>query len=302
MGTPAKSGARIQPRGSNPPGPSPHGPPPLGAHSPPDAPPPEGRPRRPGRRSVFPVAFLISAVLHIVLVALYPLLWDRGSSAPFPGSSAPVVRPPGTELIRLREVAGDAPVAPAPVRAVDPQAVVSSLPPAQAAPSPAPLEIVVGGPPAGPLPTLPGSVAERLRPGQVDRRLWAIPREATLLEPSQLAQLRLLWAILELNDSTALAEAAARSLTDWTFTDDDGGRWGISPSGLHLGDFTLPLPFPVGATPGSPAARRAWEDAEIARGAGAAAARENLNQRIRAIQERMDRERRPVPVDSGGPP
>jgi len=301
MGTPAKSGARIQPRGSLPPGSSPQGPPPLGALSPPDTPPPEAGPRRPRRRSVFPIAFLISAVLHVVLVALYPLLWDRGPSAPSPGSSAPVVRPPGTELVRLRAVADDAPVAPPVVRVVDPQVVVAS-PPAQAAPSPAPLEVVVGGAPSEPAPTLPGSVAERLRPGEVDRRLWAIPREATQLEPSQLAQLRLLWAILELNDSTALAEAAAQSLTDWTFTDDDGRRWGISPSGLHLGDFTLPLPFPSGATPGSPAARRAWEDAEIARGAGAAAARENLNQRIRAIQERMDRERRPVPVDSGGPP
>jgi hypothetical protein len=112
--------------------------------------------------------------------------------------------------------------------------------------------------------------------------------------------LQLLWTILDMNDSAAVA--AARSAIDWTFTDEDGGRWGVSQGGIHLGDITIPFPFSFGAAPGSEAARRAWMDAEIDRAAGSAAARENLDERIRAIRERLDRLRQVQPRDTIGSP
>ena len=40
------------------------------------------------------------------------------------------------------------------------------------------------------------------------------------------------------------------SFTDWTYTDEEGRRWGVSPEGLHLGDVTIPIPLYFGASPG----------------------------------------------------
>jgi hypothetical protein len=125
----------------------------------------------------------------------------------------------------------------------------------------------------------------------MDARLWTMAPEAARFTPAQLEQLRVLWAILDMNDSLAAAEATARRMTDWTFTDASGGKWGISEGKIHLGDVTLPLPM-FGAPAGSEAAERSWVDREIARGAAAAAARANMNERIKAIRERIDRARR----------
>jgi hypothetical protein len=135
----------------------------------------------------------------------------------------------------------------------------------------------------------------------MDQRLWTMDPEAARFTPAQLSQLQVLWAILDMNDSLAAAEASARRMTDWTFTDAGGGKWGISQGKIHLGDITLPLPI-FGAPAGSDASERAWVDGEIARGAAAAAARANMNERIKAIRERIDRERaerqRTLPPDT----
>ena len=55
-------------------------------------------------------------------------------------------------------------------------------------------------------------------------------------------RLRFLARLEVLNDSAAAAAEAAAEATDWTYTDEEGRRWGISPGKLHLGDLTLPLP------------------------------------------------------------
>jgi hypothetical protein len=81
------------------------------------------------------------------------------------------------------------------------------------------------------------------------------------------------------NDSLGLAAARNRTTSDWTVTDDEGRRWGLSPDGLHLGDVTIPralLPLP-GAT-GDNASREA--------------AREEERQRQEIIRQEAERQRR----------
>jgi hypothetical protein len=232
-------------------------------------------------------ALLASAVVHLFLVVLYSRM-GGGPGTFVSGPPAPANASVGIEVIRLVEVAGDLPQpeepASAPERAAPVPAAPSVAGPA-APPSTAPPDV----PPAG-VPGLP-PVAERLRPGEADERLWRIDEDLTVLSDQELARLLLIWTIEEMGDSALAAEARARAGTDWTYTDDEGKRWGISQGRLHLGDLTIPLPFFFSAPPGSDAARRAWEDAEIARGAAAAVARSNMQDRIRAIRERRDRER-----------
>ena len=209
---------------------------------------------------------------------------------------------PAEEPAPLAEVAAarpDPPVAPTPRVPLGPSPAAPGQAPAAASPETA----AGGGGGEEPSPGDGPTVAERLGPGEVDARLWILDPEVAALSDEQLTELALLWEIFESADSAAAAEAAARALKEWTFTDSNGKKWGVSDGKLHLGDLTLPLPFAFGAPAGSDAARRAWEDAEIARAAGSAAARANMKERIEAIRRRRDLERlnqsRPDSVPAG---
>jgi hypothetical protein len=143
------------------------------------------------------------------------------------------------------------------------------------------------------------SAAVRLRSATPDARLLApLSDEVVALSPEQIARLQLSWALEELNDSAAAFAEAARRARDWTFTDDDGKRWGVSSEGLHLGDVTLPLPN-LGA-PYDPNAWKGSMDADLERAAWSAAARETLEERARILRERKDREREERPDTTGG--
>jgi hypothetical protein len=178
--------------------------------------------------------------------------------------------------------------APMPVELTDSLAAPSPDP-GGVAPSPvdaagAPRPLVIGGPRR--------PVAERLRPGQGDRRLYVpLPEEIVGLSAEQLAQLDLDLAIAEVMDSVAAAEAAGRRATDWTYTDSQGRRWGVSPGQIHLGGITIPLPFGFSAPRTADASRRARQDAEIAGQAERATATTVLKDRAAEIRRRRDAER-----------
>jgi hypothetical protein len=139
-------------------------------------------------------------------------------------------------------------------------------------------------------PRLP--IAERLRPGQGDRRLYRpLPEEIVGLSADQLAQLDLDLAIAEVMDSVAAAEAAGRRATDWTYTDSQGRRWGVSPGQIHLGGITIPLPFGFSAPRTADAGRRAMQDAAIEAQAGRAGVTTVLKDRAAEIRRRRDAER-----------
>jgi hypothetical protein len=93
-----------------------------------------------------------------------------------------------------------------------------------------------------------GGVAERLRPGFSDPRLYAAPGVARMRLPAmsnvERYQRHFESRIEALNDSMY----GGGPNTDWTVRDGSGNRWGVSEEGIHLGPLTVPralVPFPA---------------------------------------------------------
>lgn len=133
------------------------------------------------------------------------------------------------------------------------------------------------------------SASDRLAPRIVDPRLWQpmilIPREPTLAD----VEARIAAAVELLSDS-ALAEAdAVMRARDWTVQDGKGGKWGVSPGKLHLGNVTLPLPIWFPVDPEALAAEAQWYelDQQLER----TRILESFEERVRAIRDRRERER-----------
>lgn len=241
-------------------------------------------------------AFAISAALHLVAIAVYPRLFQRefGDPTPFllPVTSEAVG---GMEVIQVVEVAADQPDAPA-----EPEDLEDAPPPREEIQGPVVRDAVEEeGGLVAPGPT----AAERLRPRLEDRRLWApVDRALSELTLEQRLELEMAGRLEAWQDSVEAAAEAERAMTDWTFTDEDGGRWGVSPGQIHLGDLTLPLPFGFGVNPGrrEESAYRAWEWEELQRQQVEGQVRGSWKERARAIRERRDRERQQARPDTAG--
>jgi hypothetical protein len=270
---------------------------PASEHAHEHAPAPLGRSARYRRLQAW--TFGISAVLHLAALALYPRLFGGLPETRLPGASDTVAEMQGIEVLNLRELDEEI-VEPRP----EPETERVPIP---VAPTPTPVrpDAEVAGVPdeVRPPPGTPGrTAAERLQPSTNDARLWQpIPDEITALTPEQLAENLLYGRLQALNDSAALAAARAARATDWTYTDADGNKWGVSPGKLHLGPVTLPLPFAFGLPAGaSDVLRRGYEqDAEIRRAAGQLGVDESLEQRNEAIRRREAERRRARPDTSG---
>jgi hypothetical protein len=158
------------------------------------------------------------------------------------------------------------------------------------------------------VPALPGegrSAVERLRPVAREEVLWA-PVDPELAAPSleQRLQLELAVRFLEEGDSLAAAAAVEEAAMDWTYTDAEGRRWGVSPGQIHLGGITIPLPFAFGASAGNreQVNRRMWEWNEMQRQSASGAVRASWRERADAIRERRDREREQAAPDTATAP
>ena len=248
-------------------------------------------------RGAFRTGIWISALLHLALVALYPLVF-RG-----PGPASPVGVPEfleplleGIEVVEIVELP-PAPDSPAPIPILEPspvaplpgQAVEVALPPG--APAPPDADDGTGG----------RTVAERLRPRLIDPRLWVpLDPDYTAMTDQERAQMLLEGMIRSWNDSMAVAEALSARAMDWSFTDAEGRRWGLSPGRLHLGDFSIPIPFNLALPPGRWEAMRdrAFIRDDLARGAATAVIRETWTERARAIRERLEAERAAAQEDA----
>jgi len=207
--------------------------------------------------------------------------------------------PQGTELVNLLELpAEEDPETPETPEEV-PQPEVPVIP-VEARPT------GVVGPPVPEQPALgpPGpTAAERIRPKEGDLRFWApVSPERTALSREELMRLRLIAELEAMNDSAAVAAELARRATDWTYTDDEGKSWGVSPGKIHLGDLTLPMPFGFGpsAMQRERAEDRLWAWDEIERGAATGELLRSWKDRDRAIRERMNADRRPDTTRVGG--
>jgi hypothetical protein len=132
--------------------------------------------------------------------------------------------------------------------------------------------------------------AERLQPGFRDGRLFGpLPEVFRTLTPEQREELLIASRFQAWNDSAAAAAAAEAAMRDWTFTDGDGDRWGVSDGQLHLGGLTIPFPLSV---QGSAAQRDYMRSfSEMQRQGANALIQQSVRERQEAIRARRDAER-----------
>ncbi len=260
------------------------------AHPPPDVTLLGNRPR-PNYRKALYLSLAVSAVVHVAAILYYPLMMGR--LTPEIGTFIPVlaVPPQGPRLIQIREVAGgvEMPGEEEPEPGEEEPSTRPEDRPVPGFPGPATVE-------ASPTEAL--TVAERMRPTEGDARLWRpLVYEVPALTEEQRAQLELEGRLEAWNDSVQAEMARAAAALDWTHTDDQGRRWGVSPGALHLGNITIPFPFAFGTPAGrrDEAIRRAWEWDEIERGAASGAVQESWRDRAEAIRRRRDAERAAQP-------
>lgn len=142
-----------------------------------------------------------------------------------------------------------------------------------------------------------GGVGERLRPGFRDSRLYVAP--GTVVAPEKTNQQKYMEHLTaRIEASNDSVEAGARTPnTDWTVSDANGGKWGLSEKGLHLGSVTIPnalIPKP-GATGTNQKREEARTEQqqrdEIRRQEEDRARREAREESIRAARERANAER-----------
>ena len=247
-----------------------------------------GLPREHGRvhRRALTVGIGASAAFHVVVIVLYSVVMTQWGppetvlGVDSPSRSSSDMRVVRVVEIELRDLTAEPPEELPEAEEVRLEFTDAGLP------DPDPVEL--SEPPGG------RRAADVLRVRSSDTRLWreAMP-EAFELTDAEFMQLQLAGRLEEWSDSMALALAAENALTDWTTTDDQGRRWGISPGQLHLGDITLPLPFYFSGNSiqREQAARRAWEDQDILNGMNTQALRSSWRERAEAIRRRRDRSR-----------
>ncbi|MBT8402568.1 MAG: hypothetical protein KJP18_01845 [Gemmatimonadetes bacterium] len=257
--------------------------------------------RHPGRTRA--VGYAISIAIHAVALLLYPAMTVRFGEVGTTIDPDASVDVEGIEVVNLQESASDQLDTPTdPSETLSPEAVLTRVP-----------SVSVPGDqfaPFAPLPPESGglSAAERLRPSTYEEDLWIplVPDAITLTEGEILRSV--IYDQLEaFNDSMAIRAAQAARGTDWTYTDDEGNRWGISPGKLHLGSITIPLPFSFGSPTGASddAMDAQLMDREIRRAAGQLEADASVEERAAAIRARVDAERErarrsTTPDTSGG--
>lgn len=235
-----------------------------------------------GPPSVRRAAFGVSVAIHVLAILLYPTVSRRldpqGAAFPFPQAAG---SPGGIEVIEVVEVD----VLEELERPEDPEEVARI--------DTAPVEVArptLGGPDRIELPAPGLTPAEILQPRITERRIWAPPpREWSELTLEQREELLVAGRLEAWMDSVNAANAAASAWTDWTFTDGDGGRWGFSEQGLHLGDLTIPIPTLDAAYGQQRAYLRDFD--EMARQGAQAAVQESVRERMEAIRARRDAER-----------
>ena len=240
-----------------------------------------GRARRRGERRGIVSGLVVSGVAHLLLIVLYPFFtvpFPRG--APIGAPPPPAPEPGGIQVVQIVEV-----VTPETEDPADPVEIESPDDPGEAVEAPDFDE-------EQPVRFEPYvSAAERLRLGPGDARLW-VPADPTLAAPTMehVLETRLAVAIRAADDSMAAAVEAAMAATDWTYTDDEGNRWGVSPGKIHLGGLTIPLPFGFGPPPdyNGDRSEMAFRIADINRAASRGAVLQSWKERREAMKKRRE--------------
>lgn len=264
------------------------------------------------RREAFsrPLRFglAISALLHLLVLFLYqPFVGIPGGRTLPPSGDPSTPVDSGLQLMALRELPAGAEAREPPVEPLveeepeeEPEVPRPLAPDRTAGEGPP----GVGGDPAEAEPSrepVRRSAAELLRPGALDPALFG-EMELPPLSDEERYRLQLAGRLEAWEDSVRTEMERAARATDWTYTDEDGNRWGVSPGRIHLGKFSLPLPVGFAPPPGlrDEIQRRGWESAEIRRGAIEQDLFETQQERIREIRARREAERRDTLPPGGG--
>lgn len=247
-----------------------------------------------GSRRVRLIATGVSVAAHVIAIVLYTSFADvlKPDNATFRVPTE-TESEQGIDVIRLVDLDDEPIEAPEePEELIELEAAAADARPPRL-PGPLVGELVPPGPTA----------AERLRPNLQDPRLWArLPDEFYELTIDEREELLLAGRIAEWYDSLAAVAAAEARLTDWTFRDGEGGRWGVADGKIYLGDVALPLPLAFGTPVGKRDAvnYRLWEFEEIERQSQRFLIEENWRERAAAIRARRDRERAAARPDTSG--
>lgn len=230
------------------------------------------------------IAFGASVAAHVLVILLYPLAMRRlVPKLVLVPPSAPRLAE-GMRLVELVEIVDPAP------EAVEPEDEERSEPEPAVEP-----EALPGASADPDAPVVDQrTAAEMLTPTMNHKEVWRfVDPELSEISLEDRIRLQLAGALEEWNDSVGAATEAARAAVDWTHTDADGGRWGVSPGRLHLGNVSIPLPFGFGPNPGrmDEVRQRDWEWDEIERAAATGAVRQSWKERNRAIRARREGER-----------
>lgn len=270
----------------------------------PAAPPPRAGPEPPPRRErastrgAWVAALFISAAIHVLLFV--GLRFDRVTYSDLSGTATRIVqvRPVlGTRIEQIQPVAGD-------VLPDEPEPAVQPRP---AFTFPSDLPAVREAAPTTDQPAPRGGAAtfsELLNPVVRNREVWRAPSPIhTPLDPRAEANSRLSSRLDAYNDSVSLAASEAARAVDWTRTDEDGGRWGVSPAGIHLGDITIPIPINMSPGPGKrdEVAGRVRDWGEIQAQGARQEGKETFEERVKAVRERKERERQQQQPPQGPP-
>lgn len=275
----------------------------AGSPPPPPQPPPDPGPsrarRRPGRNA-FAIGIIVSVLVHILIFAI--VRFRVVTTGPGVASAPRAINLPPSPAMRVLDVVG--------VEADVPTPQVSVLDPDEPVPAPTPEitapPVTQGAPAAVPPAPMTGgrdpalTVTERITPRSgADPRLFERPSDPMRPELDLLnnVRARVYGSIQAYNDSVAAEAAAAARALDWTVRDKNGGRWGVSPTGIHLGTITLPLPA-LGTSADQRAAMREWS--EIQQQAGRAEVNETFDERVRAIRARREAARDSARRGGGG--
>lgn len=248
-----------------------------------------------GSRRLRLLATAVTVVVHLVAIALYTSFSDalRPDDAAMPLSTDSDTEQ-GIEVIRLVDLdeEPDPEAPPEPEEVTDVEIADADVRPPR-----------IGDPPVGELVRPGPTAAERLRPRLRDPRLWArVPDEFFELTLEEREEIVLAGRIREWYDSLAAAGEAERALTDWTYRDEDGGRWGFADGKIYLGDVALPFPLAFGPSTGNreQANYRMWEFEEIERQSQRYLIEQTWQERAAAIRARRDKERAAAQPDTTG--
>jgi hypothetical protein len=252
--------------------------------------------RRMNYRVLVP-ALVISAALHAIVLAFLGFSSDPDRILAPRIAPALVAYDPVMRALDIAVVATE----PAPVETqLRERPALGALAPAPGAWSPAQ---AAPARPVEPRTDAGASVRDRLQYRMGSTEVWRpqAPLPAEEASPDERVRARVATQLQEYNDSVAAEAAASARATDWTVKDGNGGKWGVSPGSIHLGNVTLPLPFTLSPPPEVSARVRSWT--EIQDQASRVEGRQVFDERVRAIRERAEQERaNPGSTATSAPP